>query len=275
MLPTSDLYKRLLAGEHSIETRLVIGTSGVLIDEGGDRLTFGEDSAGQTVRILVEQGGADDGHTESEIFEMSTYHALFDGNMPTIGCTVAGRLDVSFIDLGVNIPKMSEIILYIRLTNLNRTEHSEWIKKGVYYIDTREVSHNDNNLDIIKITAYDALIKTQADYPDDTTNSYPALDTAIVNVIAKEMDVEVDSRTWEIMTGGYRYALPINYSMNEMLSYIAMSYAGNWVMTDEGRLRLISYKEIPKETRLLTDEIGYTLVFGEEVGTDEPIRIVV
>ena len=275
MIPTSDTYKRLLGEEHIVETRLVIGSSGLLIDENGDRLVFGNDSAGSTVRILVEQGGADDGFTESEIFEMSTYHALFDGDMPTIGCTVAGRLDVSFIDMGVGIPKMSELIPYIRLSNIQRTEHSEWIKKGVYFIDTREISHNDNDLDVIKITAYDALIKTQADYPNDTVNTYPATDKTIVGVIAKEMGVEVDSRTWDVMTRNYRYGLPLGYSMNEMLSYIAMSYAGNWVMTDEGLLRLISFKDIPKESRLLTDEVGYALVFGEEPGTDEPIRIVV
>ena len=276
MLPTSDLYKRLLSEEHTIETRLVIGESGVLVTEDGDGIIFGKNN-GQDIRILVEQGGADDGFTESVVFEITTYHELFDGQMPMVGCTVAGQIDVKMIYENFYLPRMAQLVPYVRLVSADKTEHSEWIKKGVYFIDTREISHNDNGLQIISIHGYDALLKAQADYPSDKASNYPARDTVIVQKIATAMGVSVDERTWDIMTGNYTYGLPVSYSMQEVLSSIAVPYAGNWIMTDEGFLRLVSFMDIPKETRLLTDEIGYVIVFGTEDGTasGDPVRILV
>lgn len=272
MIQTSDLYKRLLSEEHSIETRLVIGTSGILTTEDREGIIFGTDK-GEDVRILVEQGGPDDGFTEAEIFSMSTHHELFEGQTPTVGSTVAGQIDVSMMYGAITIPKMAQMVPYMRLVSADGTEHSEWIKKGVYYIDTREVTHNDDGLDVITLHGYDALLKAQADYPSDS-NSYPAKDKVIAQVIADAMGVKLDSRTLPLMNGNYRYGLPVGYSMQEVLSSIAIPYAGNWVMTDEGFLRMISLADIPKETRLLTDEIGYAIVFGTESGND-PVRILV
>ena len=276
MLHTSELYKRLYSEEHTIETRLVVGESGVLITEDGYGIIFGNNN-GQDIRILVEQGGAEDGFTESEILSITTYHELFDGETPMVGCTVAGQIDVQMLYGYYNLPRMAVMVPYIRLVSADKTEYSEWIKKGVYYIDTREISHNDSGLEILTIHGYDAMMKAQADYPSDSAANYPARDTVIVQKIARAMGVEVDTRTWDVMTGGYTYGLPISYSMQEVLSSIAVPYAGNWIITDEGFLRLVSFADIPKETRLLTDEIGYVIVFGTEDGTagGDPVRIMV
>lgn len=276
MLPTSDLYKRLLSEEHSIETRLVIGASGVLITEDGDGIIFGTNN-GQDIRILVEQGGADDGFTEAEIFSLSTYHELFEGETPKVGCVIAGQIDVKMLYGNYNLPRMAQMVPYVRLVSADGTEHSEWIKKGVYFIDTREVSHNDDGLEILTLHGYDAILKAQADYPSDSAANYPARDTVIVQKIARAMVVEVDSRTWDMMTGNFTYGLPVGYSMQEVLSSIAVPYAGNWIITDEGLLRMVSFADIPKETRLLTDEVGYAIIFGTEDGTVEgdPVRILV
>ena len=276
MIPTSDLYKRLLSQEHSIETRLVIGTSGVLITEDGYGIVFGNNN-GQDIRILVEQGGAEDGFTESEIFSISTHHDLFEGQAPTVGCAIAGRIDVKMMYGNINLPRMSQMIPYIRLVSADKTERSEWIKKGVYFIDTREINHNEDGYDVLHLTGYDAMLKAQADYPSDNAANYPARDTVIVQKIAAAMGVQVDERTWSVMTGNFTYGLPVSYSMQEVLSSIAIPYAGNWIITDEGFLRLVSFADIPKESRLLTDEIGYAIVFGTEDGTSsgDPVRILV
>lgn len=276
MLHTSDLYKRLYSEEHSIETRLVVGESGVLTTEDGEGIIFGINE-GQDIRILVEQGGADDGFTEAEIFSITTYHDLFDGETPTVGCTVAGQIDVQMMYGNYNLPRMAQMVPYIRLVSADGTERSEWIKKGVFFIDTREITHNDDGLEVLTLHGYDALLKAQGDYPSDDETNYPAEDTEIVQKIAKAMGVDVDERTWDVMTGGYTYGLPVSYSMQEVLSSLAIPYAGNWIMTDEGFLRLVSFADIPKETRLLTDEIGYAIIFGTEDGTEEgePVRILV
>lgn len=276
MISTSDLYKRLLGEEHTIETRLVIGTTGVLTTEDGEGIIFGKIN-GQDIRVLVEQGGADDGFTEAQIFELSTHHDLFSGETPLVGCTVAGQLECKFIPGSITIPRMAQLVPYIRLVSADGTEHSEWIKKGVYFLDTREITHNDDGLEIIHLTGYDALLKAQADYPSDSAANYPMTDVNVVKKIASAMKVDVDPRTWDVMTGGYTYGLPVSYSMQEVLSSIAVPYAGNWIMTDEGTLRLVSFADIPKETRLLTDEVGYAIIFGTENGqpSGDPVRILV
>ena len=65
MQSTSKLYQDLLAGPHSVETRLVVGESGRLITKGGDTITFGGD------RILVGSSGPDGGFDESILCSMS------------------------------------------------------------------------------------------------------------------------------------------------------------------------------------------------------------
>ena len=277
MLPTSELYKRLLSEEHTTEVSLVIGTSGVLTTEEGDAIIFGSNN-GENIRILVEQGGPDDGFTQADLFELKTYHQLFDGETPLVGCTVAGQIEASLLLGDVFIPRMADMVPYVRLISADGTEKSEWVKKGIFYVDTREVTHNDGGLNMVNLKGYDALLKAQADYPSDNSAAYPKTDRQIVTLIAKAMGVDIDPRTLTLMNGNYTYGLEVMaYSMQEVLSSIAVPYAGNWIMSDEGMLRLVSLAEIPKETRLLTDEIGYAIIFGTENGqpSGDPVRILV
>jgi hypothetical protein len=259
MQETSALYKSLLSDEHIVETRLVLGESGLLVDDEGDVLVFG--TGGNATRILVEQGGAEDGFTESVIFNMKTYRKLFPGNTPSVGNAIASEIEVDMINPIGTIERMSQMIPYIRLSNIEGTLKSEWIKKGEYYIDTREISHNDDDLAVLTLHGYDALAKAQADYPSSSI-SYPALDTAIVGEIANALGVEVDDRTYPLMNKQYRYGLPVGYSMQEVLCYIAASYGGNFIITDLGKLRLVTLTELPPETRYLITETGYVIVIG-------------
>lgn len=140
---------------------------------------------------------------------------------------------------------------------------SEWIPQGVYYIDTREVTANSNGLDILTLHGFDAMMMAEQPYASNETVS-DAPDTEYVQAIADAIGVEVDSRTWEIMRG-YTMPFPLGYTMREVLGYIASSYIGSFVMTDEGKLRLVSLlglPERPSET-LLGDEYGDAIVFGD------------
>ena len=138
---------------------------------------------------------------------------------------------------------------------------SEWIPQGVFFIDTREVTANNNNVNVLTIHGFDAMLKAEQDYAsnDVVGDNY---DTAYVRAIASAIGVEVDDRTWVIMGTGYIIPFPLGYSMREILGYIAASYAGCFVITDEGKLRLISLPDIPSETNLLIDQIGDVILFG-------------
>jgi hypothetical protein len=140
---------------------------------------------------------------------------------------------------------------------------SEWLPQGVYYIDTREVTANQDGLDVLTIHGYDAMLKAEQDYASNAVigDNY---DTAYVLAIAGQMGVEVDPRTWDIMGAGHIITFPLGYSCREILGYIAGIDVGCFVMTDEGKLRLISLLTLPPETNLLVDSEFDVLVFGTD-----------
>ena len=140
---------------------------------------------------------------------------------------------------------------------------SEWLQQGTFFIDTREITHNDDGLDMLTIHGFDAMMKAEQDYAKTNLN-WPARDTDIVREIAGTMGVSVDPRTWDIMTDGYMLPLPTSYTLREMLGFIASAYVGCFVMTDVGTLRLVGMTELPPETNLLVDEFGYSLIFGQD-----------
>lgn len=140
---------------------------------------------------------------------------------------------------------------------------SEWLPQGVYYIDTREITANQDGLDVLTIHGFDAMLKAEQDYASNAVigDNY---DTAYIAAIASQMGVEVDPRTWDIMQGGHIITFPLGYSCREILGYIACLYIGSFVMTDEGKLRLVSLLTLPPETNLLIDDTGDVLVFGND-----------
>ena len=140
---------------------------------------------------------------------------------------------------------------------------SEWLPQGVYFIDTREVTANQDGLDVLSIHGYDAMLKAEQDYANNAVigDNY---DTAYVTAIASQMGVSVDPRTWDIMQGGHIITFPLGYSCREILGYIACLYIGSFIMTDEGKLRLISLLTLPPETNLLIDSVGDILIFGND-----------
>lgn len=138
---------------------------------------------------------------------------------------------------------------------------SEWIPQGVFYIDTRETTANQDGLDVLTIHGYDAMLKTEQEYASNEAvgDNY---DTAYVRAIANAIGVEVDDRTWELMGTGYIVPFPLGYTMREILGYIAASYVGCFIVTDEGKLRLVSMTDLPAETNLLIDSVGDVILVG-------------
>ena len=147
---------------------------------------------------------------------------------------------------------------------VNTTESltSEWIPQGVFYIDTRQITANYNGIPVLIIHGYDAMMKAEQEYSSNSVVS-TAPDTQYVQAIADEIGVTVDPRTWEIMRG-YEIPFPLGYTMREILGYIAASYVGCFIMTDEGKLRLVSLLGLPEEAHgdLLGDEYGDAILFG-------------
>ena len=255
MQSTSAVYRRILSNpNHWFETCVVIGESGTLITESNDRILFGGDA------IVVSRTGPDSGYREYQLFSVKTTTKLFE-NEPTVGRAVASEIDLQMINPAGDMPRMSIVIPYVRAHSA--TEESEWLQQGTFYIDTREISHNSDGLDIITIHGYDAMLRAEQGY-HTTIMDWPATDTDIVSEIASLIGVAVDPRTYDLMTEGYTLPLPTGYTMREYLGYIASMYVGCFLMNDVGQLRLVSLIDLPKETNYLTDGTGYSLLFGED-----------
>ena len=138
---------------------------------------------------------------------------------------------------------------------------SEWLAQGVFFVDTREVTQNNNGLDILTLHGFDAMLKTEQEYSSNVTVGNN-IDIAYVRAVASAIGVTVDPRTWEIMQTGYVIPFPLGYTMREILGYIASAYAGCFIISDTGQLRLVAFEDIESETRYLIDEIGEYITFG-------------
>lgn len=267
MQNTSALYDELVATEgHWFETTLVIGEQGVLLEERGDKITFGGD------RILVDSGGATDGFPETMLKSVSTSHNVFGESHPVVGSTVGGQIDIVMLKPIGEVPKRARLVPYVRVTDGER--FSEWLQKGVYYVDTRRYSKNAEGEDVLEIHGFDSMLSLDIDYPSDNTNDYPLLDTLMVQFLASSIGISVDPRTFVRMDKSYLFPLPVGYSAREVLGIIAASYGGNFVISDMGELLLIRLCDLPRETNILITENGDQIVFGYESG-DDPVRILV
>lgn len=253
MQDTSALYKQILQDlNHWFEATVVIGESGDLVTETGDLILFGGTA------IVVSRTGPDSGFSESQLFSISTNIQMF-GNDPELGQAVAQEVNIKMLQPSGDLPPMAVVIPYVRACTA--TQQSEWIQQGVFYIDTREISNNDDDLTVITLHGFDAMLMTEQDYAE-TALEWPAKDIDIVQEIASKIGVSVDERTVALMTEGYELPLPTGYTLREMLCYIASMYLGCFIMTDIGQLRLVSLLELPKETNLLIDNYGDYITFG-------------
>ena len=236
MQDTSQLYNTIVSGlNHWFEVGLVIGDLG-------------------------NQSVSDAAYREDMLFSVRTNHRVFNDDCPTVGSAIAGEIDIEMIDPAIPIPKMAKLSMWVRATNGSQT--SEWLPKGVYYVDTRETTRNSDGLDILRIHGYDDMLKLEVDYPSDNVHEYPMTDIDMVEFIASTIGVELDERTEEALDKGYEFPLMLGYSSREALGIIAASYGGNFVISDEGKLLLLPLGSLPKETNYLIDESGNRLTVG-------------
>ena len=259
MQQTTALYRELLtdyqAGQPGVkcETRLAIGETGVLITKRGEAITFGG------VSILVGAPGGDGGYDETLLVSMEADFQIFSDESPTVGNCISAEVEVQMIKPFAELPRQARLVPYVRLTDGIR--YSEWIQKGVFYVDTRSKVEDGSSIEKIKLHGYDDMLKAEQDYPASTL-SWPAKDIDVVREIAAFIGVSLDSRTTPIINRGYRIQYPTGYSCRDVLGYIAAMYAGCFVMSDLGELRLVTIYGIPKETRYLIDTVGYAITFG-------------
>lgn len=171
----------------------------------------------------------------------------------TIGQATSAMLDMVFRPQGT-IPTAAKIECYVRLTNYEPTTIvtdelsniiktddgyvlasaysvvTDWIPFGTFYIDTRETAANG----LMTITAYDRMLAAEQSFPSSAGSMTMS---AAVAYIADAIGVEADSRN---QIAPYSIDSPVGlYTMREVLCGIAAASGGNFVITENNKLRLI------------------------------------
>ena len=229
MQNTTTVYQNLLASQHATEVKVTIND--------------------------VEYG-------QSQIFSGSITRGLWDGTI-SVGNCIAAEINLALrIPSTVTIPRMATIKPYYRLTD--GSTYSEWVPMGEFFIDTRQY---DKEAMRLTIHGYDAMLKGEKQFTSSgDQGEWPMTDIDVVNEIKTRMGVTLDSRTTPIINKGYAVQYPGYgegaYTMREVLGFIGAAYAGNWIMTPEGKLRLVQINDMPAETWYLVDQSGNTITMG-------------
>ena len=210
---------------------------------------------------------------QAQIVSATTRAAMIDREL-SIGNCIAKELHLVLTNFAgfPAIPRMAKIVMEFRLND--GTTQSEWLPKGTFFIDTRAVDYNG----VLTIDAYDPMLKTEQSFTKAGNQGlWPRSDVSVVQTIATAMGVSIDERTTAIMTKGYQIGYPgieledgtPQYSqdgamsMRQVLGYVGSMYGGNWVVTDENKLRLIVLGDIPPgPLGLLVNEAGDYIVMG-------------
>lgn len=229
--------------------------------------------APKEVRALIyRSNSAYNAYTQDKIVSATTRSSMLDSTL-SIGNCIAKELNLVLRNFAgmPEIPRMAKIVMQYRLND--GTQQSEWIPKGTYFIDTRDESYQG----VLTINAFDPMLKSEQSFTKPGNQGYwPRSDTSVVQTIATAMGVSIDSRTTEILNKNYQ----INYpgisldngnpqysqdgamSMRQVLGYIGAMYGGNWIITDENKLRLIILGDIPVFQSQLIDESGNYITIG-------------
>lgn len=185
-----------------------------------------------------------DTYTQSDIYGTPQIsQSLFDKF--SAGNAVAGTLKVTLKPTG-SIPTMARLDVYFRVKNSVQT--SLWYPKGKYYIDTRKLDHDG----YLSLECYDAMLKSEYTFMESGTwTATTAL--ATLGMIASDMGVSIETTTVNHMTDN---PMTIDYvpvigengtTGRDMLKYIASMYGGNFIIDEEGKLKLILLID-PKKT---------------------------
>ncbi len=212
MHQTSSTYQKILAGPHRVETVLQVGSNAdVAVCWSIPGTVYGADM----------------------ITKISQKGDILDREAPGIGYFVARKLEVTMLDPGKQVSTMGRLVPFSRLVSDSGV--SEWIPKGIFYVDTRKKSMVDAQAATVDIVAYDAGLKASIDY-DTSALSWPATDVQVVADIAEKIETAYDVSN---LTGGFTIAKPEEKTCCEVLRGIAALYGGNFTVDDCGVLRLL------------------------------------
>lgn len=167
-----------------------------------------------------------------------------------IGNASTAQLDLTL--LADDIPKGAKIERWVQLVSEDGTVSSDWLPAGVFFTNRRTEADG-----IWTIEAYDSMRKAEKEWAPDSDLVFPMSMPMAVAEFCRIMGVELDERT--VLNSAYSIDYPANgYTIRNVLEYIAAAHGGNWVMTWEGKLRLVPLVPTGDAHQIGLDLIGFS-----------------
>lgn len=212
-------------------------------------------------KVVVNEGSDDEFNVGMDsLISLSTTCNLFGDDSFGFGHSVSAQMSMSLYQAEKEIPKSSRISIYVRL--VEGDSESEWLSQGTFYVSSRATSYNG----VTTISAFDAMMR--ADQLMYTTSgeqdSWPKIDREVVNYIATVMEVDVNPETEEMFSEDVGHEYPIQFpgygsggcTIRQVLEYIGALYAGNWIIDELGKLKLIKHLLDPTEVPTVNFNLG-------------------
>lgn len=183
----------------------------------------------------------------NKIISLESSCDIFNGGSPLVGQCVSAQMKASLYLPTNSIPRKSKCELFVRLVKGNQV--SEWLPQGTYFINKRKTNKNTG---VLTIETYDSMIKgdktmyTSSGQQED----WPKKDIDILSEIASDfLEVELDPSVESIVVNEYEVQYPgygdEGYTVKQILGYIGAMYGGNWIITDNNKLKLLLLKDFP------------------------------
>ncbi|KAF5040699.1 hypothetical protein DSECCO2_530690 [anaerobic digester metagenome] len=154
-----------------------------------------------------------------------------DDNTFSLGKVCCRKLDITIFPKVAVISKMSNVDLYMRYNGANGP--TAWLSKGKFYIDTRQKFKNK-----LILECYDSVLKMEKPFiQDEVIPDFPMSMPDALNVICTRLGLTLDNPT--AINSLLNIEYPNEMTMREVAGYIASANAGNFIITDEGKLRLV------------------------------------
>lgn len=179
----------------------------------------------------------------------------------SIGNCNAASLKLSvLLEDGETIPEAAAVRIIARLTDLDVTNHTETLPFGEFWVDTCTGSEN-----LYTLSCYDAMLKTSQAMVDDSDSEsdWPKSMAVVVQEIAYRIGTPLDPRTRINRGLNYMVPYPKGYTMQQILGWIGACNGGNWTITDEGMLRLVTLTAPPTETYRIVDDSYNDIITGD------------
>ena len=158
----------------------------------------------------------------------------------TIGSCPSGYFEFTARDQSAYIPKNSEVRFEIKISG--ERGDTEWFPFGTYFIDNR--AHGKSTITfqcydrmlLAEQNFWDAYIKVTGDTSAKALRPEMKMSRA-VDIICKTLGTTLDPRSQ--IFNDTTIKVEADYTCREVLKAIAISNAGNFLMTDEDKLRLL------------------------------------